>query len=411
MSRTQLVPLATCFALATIGAGEVAFGAAPPTPRPGKQANPSQLWSEFPLHQGRTKPALRPQRAERRPKPPALPEEGRATTSASRSILIVAIPGMLAALALTLLIGPARRRRHAAEDTSATGQFRRPDRRRPAGLQETPQAPPEQVQSYLKETPQAAAENAHGRTSSVSTGQLRRSDGEAGGVTGKARDPFTRQRKRSRSPSDLKETPQAASQLAFEAIECDKFTPRQSQQRSTSVSEQPEVTSDESPRAGTESAAAETGMPATTYADIGERVAGVLRAAEEAAGEIKSEARKEAESYVRDTREAVNSYASQRRREAEEVTQKILTDAEGQARATREAAEQMAKQIEGTARQRQGALREESRTVEARLQRALAGFRQITERLEELLEAPLETDDDGSVAQALELRRQRQTAG
>jgi hypothetical protein len=40
-------------------------------------------------------------------------------------------------------------------------------------------------------------------TSSGSTGRFRRTHAEAGGVTGKARDPLERQRKRSRGPRVL----------------------------------------------------------------------------------------------------------------------------------------------------------------------------------------------------------------
>ena len=83
------------------------------------------------------------------------------------------------------------------------------------------------------------------------------------------------------------------------------------------------------------------------YTDVGDAVAGVLRAAEEAAERIKAEAltqaqeivdgakgdastrvdeltrdaertRREAEEYARDIRQAVDSYGTQQRREAEE---------------------------------------------------------------------------------------------
>lgn len=202
---------------------------------------------------------------------------------------------------------------------------------------------------------------------------------------------------------------QQARALAIEATEWNKYSLRQPPQRSMVVSEQPEVRNP-SLRSNGEGPADDSATPARSYTDIGERVAGVLRAAEAAAAEIKAEARSEADVYVRDTREAVNSYASQRRREAEEAAQGTLAEAEAQARATRQAAEQMAEQIEETATRRQDALRQESRSVELRLQRALSGFRQMTDRLEELLEAPLDTDDEGSLAEALDAGRPRQPA-
>jgi hypothetical protein len=227
--------------------------------------------------------------------------------------------------------------------------------------------------------------------------------------------------------------------LAIDAAECDKVTPQFPLQRSASVSAQspetrpptPPTEQDTPPE--TASAAAAT----TSYADIGERVAGVLAAAEQAAAQITSDAeqqaagvrrqaeqtaasrvdqarqeadkvRADAERDVRDTREAVDSYAAQRRREAEEQSQRMLAEAEAEARAVREAAEQMASRIEATARRRQEALHEESRLVEARLHRALEGFRQMTTRLEELLETPEQPDAEESLVQALDVERRRQ---
>jgi hypothetical protein len=229
-------------------------------------------------------------------------------------------------------------------------------------------------------------------------------------------------------------TRRRTARLAIGEAECDMVTPTFSPQRSTSVSEQPQET--RSQTIPSEHASGDTGG-AKSYADIGERVAGVLAAAEQAAQEITSHAeqgaagirrqaeeaassrleqarqeadktRSEAERDVRDTREAVDSYASQRRREAEEQSQRMLAEAEAEARAVREAAEEMAVRIEDTARRRQEALREESRLVEARMQRALEGFRQMATRLEDLLETPERADGEESLVEALDVDRRRQ---
>lgn len=148
------------------------------------------------------------------------------------------------------------------------------------------------------------------------------------------------------------------------------------------------------------------GSGSSTYAEIGERVAGVLSAAEAAAEQIRADARLDAEDILRaanedaeqvrreamvydtDTRAAVDAFATQRRREAEQQVQKQLAEAEAQARATREAAEQMAHQIEEEGRLRGEALREESRGVEERLKKALVGLRRMTAQLEELVGSP-----------------------
>jgi cell division septum initiation protein DivIVA len=155
----------------------------------------------------------------------------------------------------------------------------------------------------------------------------------------------------------------------------------------------------------------------STYADIGERVASVLAAAETAANQIREDAalraeevlgaakqeaedvRRKAAAYDTDTRAAVDSYASERRREAEQEIRKQLTDSEAQARATRQAAEAMARQIEEEGQRRGKALREESKAVEERLKKALAGLRRMTVEIEQLLGSP--SEDGETLADAL----------
>ena len=169
---------------------------------------------------------------------------------------------------------------------------------------------------------------------------------------------------------------------------------------------------------------AQSPAQAKGYTDVGEAVAGVLRAAEEAAEKIRAEARAQAieiveaargnasarideltreaertrhdaEDYANDIRQAVDSYGSQQRREAEEEARRIVADAEKQARATREAAEEMAGQIESEARRRHDGLRDEIRSLEERRQRVLVGLRELAAELNELFPelAPAKRDD------------------
>jgi predicted metal-dependent hydrolase len=185
--------------------------------------------------------------------------------------------------------------------------------------------------------------------------------------------------------------------LAIEAAECDMFCNGQRDERIRAMTQ----TDDRS-------AVPETSVPSVPsgYADIGERVAGVLTAAEAAAGQIRQDAHGEAEeilnaarreaeavrqdsvAYDTDTRAAVESYASDRRREVDQETQKLRADSETQARATRQAAEAMARQIEEEGRQRGQALRDESKAVEERLKKAVVGLRRMTGEIEELLGTP-----------------------
>ena len=157
----------------------------------------------------------------------------------------------------------------------------------------------------------------------------------------------------------------------------------------------------------------QSAAPAREYTDVGDAVAGVLRAAEEAAEKIRTEAhtqareiidrstgdaatrvdeltreaertRRDAEDYARDIRQAVDSYGTQQRRESEEEARGILADAEEQARATREAAQEIALQIEGDARRRQERLREEVRSLEERRQRVVESLREMAAQLNDL---------------------------
>jgi colicin import membrane protein len=149
------------------------------------------------------------------------------------------------------------------------------------------------------------------------------------------------------------------------------------------------------------------------YTDVGEAVAGVLRAAEEAAEKIRAEARaqaieiveaargdaaarieeltreaertrRDAEEYASDLRQTVESYASRQRREADAEARRILARAEAQARATREAAQEMAGRIESEAQLRTEGMRGEIRSLEERRERVLVELRELAAELGDL---------------------------
>ena len=158
--------------------------------------------------------------------------------------------------------------------------------------------------------------------------------------------------------------------------------------------------------------------PSQPYADPGGHVAGVLRAAEDAAEQIRADARAEAaeivrsaqrvrdeaDAYALDVRQPVEAYANQQRREAEEEARKAAAGAEAEARALREAAQEMARGLEDETRRRREALREETRALEERRNRALDDLREIASGLEDVLvtkrdrpQAPSSLDDALSI--------------
>jgi chromosome segregation ATPase len=171
------------------------------------------------------------------------------------------------------------------------------------------------------------------------------------------------------------------------------------------------------------------------YTDVGEAVAGVLRAAEEAAEKIRAEARAQAieiveaargdatarideltresertrhdaDDYANDIRQAVESYASQQRREADDEARRILAQAEQQARATREAAQEMAGRIEAEARRRNESLRDEIRSLEERRERVLVGLQELAAELNDVFpELAARRQDDAELLDALDVER------
>lgn len=173
---------------------------------------------------------------------------------------------------------------------------------------------------------------------------------------------------------------------------------------------------------------------AAASADVGEAVTGVLRAAEEAAERIRTEAqnqareivegahvdasariqeltreaegtRSDADDYARDIRAAVDGYGTQQRREAEEEARQILADAEEQARATREAAQDMALQIEGEARGSHERLRDEIRSLEERRTRVLHDLSELAAQLSDLIPELDPTARETELLDALEVER------
>src|SRR5215207_2255742 len=177
--------------------------------------------------------------------------------------------------------------------------------------------------------------------------------------------------------------------------------------------------------------------PRREHAQLGDRVAHVLNAAEEAADQIRADARREgvriikeaeataatrvdeltreaeqlredADDYARDIRSAVDSYATQQRRDAEEEARRVLSEAETQARATREASQEMSEQMQQDARRRHEMLQRESKALEERRQRVVEGLRDLSAQLQDALVEPVRQGrDEESLTDALDFERRR----
>jgi hypothetical protein len=124
------------------------------------------------------------------------------------------------------------------------------------------------------------------------------------------------------------------------------------------------------------------------YADLGNRVAAVIHAAEEVAARVREEAREEAAAIRRDAETAASVRVEHLTKEAEQLHQKaekVLAEAEAQARARHEAAEATAARIEAEAIKHQEDLNAAARALEERLQNTLEGLERVSTNAEEVL--------------------------
>jgi len=173
------------------------------------------------------------------------------------------------------------------------------------------------------------------------------------------------------------------------------------------------------------------------YGGVGDRVTGILRAAETAAQEIRAEAqeeaervrqratedatarveeltmnasrlREEAEDYARDIRLAVEAYATQHRRQAEEEARELVSEAERRATSIREGAQEVAQQLEEATRTRQEEIRAETRCLEAGRRGAMSGLRDIAVQIQDLLaDEPRPEEPDDTLVDTLDPEHRR----
>jgi vacuolar-type H+-ATPase subunit H len=123
-----------------------------------------------------------------------------------------------------------------------------------------------------------------------------------------------------------------------------------------------------------ENAAPGAAAPPRDYTEVGERVAAVLNAAEEAASRIRADAETEARGIVDERREA-----------AELEVKRLLNDAKADAEAIRDAAEAAARRIAEVGQQRFESLRLEARALEGRFETAVDDLRDLTAQLEDVV--------------------------
>ena len=168
------------------------------------------------------------------------------------------------------------------------------------------------------------------------------------------------------------------------------------------------------------------------YADLGQRIADVLRVAEESSEQVLADAqseadriREEAVAAVQDMRShaeqesknrlaeterlraEVEEYVEERRRAADQEAAAIRAEAESEARALREAGEEIRRRLEQEGLAKQQQLQAASTAIETRLREAMTTSLSVASEIKGLLNGAKPDEDDATLAEALEVQQQR----
>jgi cell division septum initiation protein DivIVA len=369
-------------AAAILGCSLAATGAAPvSSAQPGdedrtvtserRERPPSKLWQEFPLGKPTvTPPTPQSDRVPQPREPVTFESEGEELSSGELLKLLL----LLAGLTALVLLGP------------AVFVLVRPRRPAEAGVAATPPAASgPQRRRATASSPDGSAYVALQRALLLAA---------------------------MRRPGTARERVNAARAVAMEALECDMVSYEDAEGRQEPVEEKNVRPAVERGDVGEAAVQHKSAPPDVTQ--VGDRVAAVLRAAEEAAEQIRMDAQAAAEQMTRQaeqeakarleearkeadrvrtaadaesesTRDAIQLYATNHRREAEEKAARLLSDAEMQARSAREVAEAMVQRIQESARSLEEEVREQERMVRGRMQRYLAGLRDVSGQIEGVL--------------------------
>ena len=128
--------------------------------------------------------------------------------------------------------------------------------------------------------------------------------------------------------------------------------------------------------------AAPAAPSAREYADVGDRVAGILNAAEEAAKQIREDAERAAERTRRQAEREAQEYADARRRRADEDVDGRMAGAAADAEAIRDTAHAAAQRIADEGHRRLEELRTDARALEARFGSTVDDLRDLITQLE-----------------------------
>jgi vacuolar-type H+-ATPase subunit H len=133
----------------------------------------------------------------------------------------------------------------------------------------------------------------------------------------------------------------------------------------------------------------ETGGDGTNvprFADLGEHVASILSAAEQAADQIRADAEREAEQLRTDAAEAARSHHESTRARATDEAERLVSAATADARAIRDTARAAATRIAEEGQRRLQELRTDARALEGRFESAVDELHDLIAQLDDVVQ-------------------------
>lgn len=136
------------------------------------------------------------------------------------------------------------------------------------------------------------------------------------------------------------------------------------------------------------------GTGARGYADLGEHVASILTAAEEAAEQIRADATREAEELRASSNEESRSHVDAERRRATDEAERLVSAAVADARAIRDTARAAARRITEEGQRRLHELRTDARALEGRFETAVEQLNELMAQLDDVVQDSIRRPDE-----------------
>jgi hypothetical protein len=129
------------------------------------------------------------------------------------------------------------------------------------------------------------------------------------------------------------------------------------------------------------------------YADLGEHVASILNAAEQAGEQMRADAAREADELRRSARDDARSHVDSERHRATDEAERLVTAAIADARAIRDTARAAARRIAEEGQRRLHELRTDARALESRFETAVEDLHDLIGQLDDVVQDSIGRDE------------------